>query len=181
MTAIIHAISKSLPGRVLAVLALGLGIAALCAQSALYDRLKSSLEDAQQRLLAKPLAFEHVLVFDVDEESMQRLDAGLGAWPYPRDVFARASAFLSARGARAVVYDILFSEARAGDEAQRSGSGGIAAGTAPRSRLSRATQRGSSTPRRRASEILAGPYAAPAALYARIGRARRGHQRSSGR
>jgi signal transduction histidine kinase/CheY-like chemotaxis protein/HPt (histidine-containing phosphotransfer) domain-containing protein len=105
-----------MPIRVLAVLALALGFASLCSQTALYSRVQGWLEDAQQRQFAEPLAFENTIVFDVDEESMQRLDAKVGAWPYPRDVYARAARFLAASGARAVAYDILFSEARPGDD-----------------------------------------------------------------
>jgi signal transduction histidine kinase/CheY-like chemotaxis protein/HPt (histidine-containing phosphotransfer) domain-containing protein len=105
-----------MPARLLAILALALSIAFLCAQTALYARVQWWLEDAQQRLFAEPLAYDHIVVFDVDEESMQRLDGELGAWPYPRDVYARTARFLSDQGARAVAYDILFAEARPGDE-----------------------------------------------------------------
>ena len=105
-----------LPIRLLAVAALALGIAFLCSQSALYVRFQGWLEDAQQRLFAEPLAYEHAVVFDVDEDSMQRLEAKLGAWPYTRDVYARVARFLAAHGARAVAYDILFVEARPGDD-----------------------------------------------------------------
>jgi signal transduction histidine kinase/CheY-like chemotaxis protein/HPt (histidine-containing phosphotransfer) domain-containing protein len=105
-----------MPVRLLTVLALALGLSFLCAQTALYARVQWWLEDAQQRLLAEPLAYEHIVVFDVDEESMQRLDGEIGAWPYARDVYARTARFLSAQGARAVAYDILFAEARPGDD-----------------------------------------------------------------
>jgi signal transduction histidine kinase/CheY-like chemotaxis protein len=92
-------------------------LAGLYAQTALFARLEWWSDDAQHRLTGAQLAFEHVVVFDVDEESMQRLDAELGAWPYARDVYARVARYLSAQGAEAVAYDILFSEARSGDEA----------------------------------------------------------------
>jgi len=106
----------ALPTRLLTVLALAVGFASLCSQATLYSNFQGWLEDAQQRMFGAPLAFEHVVVFDVDEESMQRLDAELGAWPYRRDVYARAARFLVAHGARAIAFDILFSEARPGDE-----------------------------------------------------------------
>ncbi|OFZ87695.1 MAG: hypothetical protein A2W21_14485 [Betaproteobacteria bacterium RBG_16_66_20] len=108
--------SAPMPIRLLTVLALALGFASLCSQTALYSRFQGWLEDAQQRLFAEPLAFEHAVVFDVDEESMQRLEGRVGAWPYPRDVYARTARFLAAQGARAIAYDILFSEARPGDD-----------------------------------------------------------------
>src|SRR3990172_3914952 len=91
ISGIIHAMCAPMPIRLLTVLALALGFASLCSQTALYSRFQGWLEDAQQRLFAEPLAFEHAVVFDVDEESMQRLEGRVGAWPYPRDVYARTA------------------------------------------------------------------------------------------
>ena len=105
-----------MPIRLFSTAALALGFAFLCSQSGLYARFQGWLEDAQQRLFAEPLAFDHAVVFDVDEASMQRLEAKLGAWPYTREVYAGVARFLSSHHARAVAYDILFAEARAGDE-----------------------------------------------------------------
>src|SRR5262245_16470366 len=93
-----------------------LALAALLSQSALYSRVAAWLEDAQQRAAGPVLPLDHVVVFDVDEESMQRLAPQLGPWPYPRDVYAEAMRYFAENGARAVVSDILFSEARGGDE-----------------------------------------------------------------
>lgn len=98
------------------VAAAALALAALLSQTTLYSRLTWWLEDAQQRAAGPTLPLDHVVVFDVDEESMQRLAPRLGAWPYPRDVYAEAQRYLSENGARAVVFDILFSEARGGDD-----------------------------------------------------------------
>src|SRR5262245_22514057 len=119
MSGIIHLIAKPFSGpagrRAGAALLLGLALAAAFAQMPLYARLQWWLGDAQQRLLAEPLPFEHVVAFDVDEESMQRLGGELGAWPYPRETYANAARYLAAKGARVIAYDILFSEARSGD------------------------------------------------------------------
>ena len=71
--------AAAMPIRLLSVLALALAFAGLCSQTALYSRIQGWLEDGQQRLFAKPLSFDNAIVFDVDEESMQRLEAGLGA------------------------------------------------------------------------------------------------------
>ncbi len=92
-----------------------LALVALYAQTPLFARLQWWFDDAQQALSARQLPMEHVIVFDIDEESMQRLDGELGAWPYARNVYASVARFLAANGARAVAYDILFSEAREGD------------------------------------------------------------------
>jgi len=93
-----------------------LALAALLSQTALYSRVAAWLEDAQQRAAGPALALDHVVVFDVDEESMQRLAPQLGPWPYSRDVYAEAMRYFAEHGARAVVFDILFSEPRSGDE-----------------------------------------------------------------
>jgi len=103
--------------RALWVAGAALLLAGLFSQTSLYPRLMWWLEDSQQRSLGVPLPLDHVVVIDVDEESMQRLEPQLGAWPYPRDVYAHAARFFAEQGARAVVFDILFSEAREGDDA----------------------------------------------------------------
>ena len=104
-------------GRLIGVAAAALLLAFVCAQTALYPRVSWWLEDSQQRRFGSTLPLDHVVVFDVDEESMQRLEPRLGAWPYPRTVYAQAMRYLAGHGARAVAFDILFSERRPGDEA----------------------------------------------------------------
>jgi signal transduction histidine kinase/CheY-like chemotaxis protein len=99
------------------VVAASLALAGLFSNTTLYPRLSWWLEDQQQRLFARQLPLDHVIVIDVDETSMQRLEPRTGPWPYRRDVYARAMRFFTENGARAVVFDILFSEAREGDQA----------------------------------------------------------------
>ncbi len=103
--------------RALAVAASGLVLGGLFAFTTLYPRLTWWVDDALQRALARPAGFDDVVVVDVDEASMQRLQPTLGAWPYARDVYGRTHAFLVRSGARAVAYDILFAEPRQGDDA----------------------------------------------------------------
>ncbi len=103
--------------RALPSIAGGLLLAALFSQGSLFTRLSWWVDDALQRRFAVELPMERVLAVDVDEASMQRLLPQLGAWPYARDVYAKAHRFLVASGARAVAYDILFAEPRAGDAA----------------------------------------------------------------
>lgn len=91
-------------------------LAALLSQTTLYSRVVWWLEDAQQRAAGRSLPLDHVVIFDVDEESMQRLAPRIGAWPYSREVYADTLRYFSENGARAVVFDILFSEARGGDD-----------------------------------------------------------------
>jgi signal transduction histidine kinase/FixJ family two-component response regulator len=135
--------------RALIVAAGGLLLAALFSQTTLYPRLTWWLDDALQRRLALALPMDRVVVVDVDEASMQRLAPRLGAWPYTRDVYARAHRFLAASGARAVAYDILFAEAREGDDA-------FAAALDARAVL--------------AAAALPYPHARPAEYHAQLGR-----------
>jgi len=103
--------------RGLIVAVIGLALAGLSAQTTLYPRVSWWVDDALQRRFASTLPLEHVAVVDVDEASMQRLQPRVGAWPYPRDVFAKVQRFLAASGARVVAYDIVFAESREGDDA----------------------------------------------------------------
>jgi signal transduction histidine kinase len=103
--------------RGLLVVLSGLALAALVSQTNLFPRLTWWVDDALQRRLAVALPLDHVAVVDVDEASMQQLQPRIGAWPYPRDVFAKAHRFLVGSGARVVAYDIVFAEPRDGDRA----------------------------------------------------------------
>ena len=103
--------------RALGVVAAALLLVGVFSQTTLYPRLIWWFEDSLQPLLGPSLPMDHIVAFDVDEESMQRLQPELGAWPYSRDVYARAARFLTDHGARAIAFDILFSEPRQGDDA----------------------------------------------------------------
>jgi len=135
--------------RALVVAAGGLLLAGLFSQTTLYPRLSWWLGDALQRRLAVALPMDRVVVVDVDEASMLRLAPRHGAWPYARDVYARAQRFLASSGARAVAYDILFAEGRDGDDA-------FAAALDARAVL--------------AAAALPYPYARPADYHAQLGR-----------
>ncbi len=112
-----HPASTRFLSHALGVVAAALLLVGLFSQTTLYPRLGWWFEDAAQRLLGSPLAMNRVLVVDVDEESMRRLEPQLGAWPFSRDVYARATRYLADHGARAIAFDVLFSENREGDDA----------------------------------------------------------------
>lgn len=97
----------------IAALALALGLVA----TPLGAAFDLTLGDQVARLVAQEQDFSDVVVIDVDEPSMANLSSQIGAWPYDRDIFALTNAYLLASGARAVAFDILFSEARRGDDA----------------------------------------------------------------
>jgi signal transduction histidine kinase len=103
--------------RALGVVTAALLLVGVLAQTTLYPRVLWWFDDSVQKLLNPALPMEHVLAVDVDDDSIRRLEPELGAWPYPRAVYARVARFLAGHGARAIAFDILFSESRAGDEA----------------------------------------------------------------
>ncbi len=85
--------------------------------SDVFRRVDYDLTDTHSRLLAPKVKFDQVVVVDVDEESMTQLRPKLGPWPYDREVYALVTDFLLRSGAKAVAYDVLFSDPRKGDEA----------------------------------------------------------------
>lgn len=93
-------------------------ITAAISQTIIYKQMDLSLAETIQRpLIAEEVYFSDTLVVDVDEESMARLVPEFGVWPYKRDIYALVTDYLKEAGAKTIVYDILFSEQREGDEA----------------------------------------------------------------
>jgi signal transduction histidine kinase/CheY-like chemotaxis protein len=103
--------------RNLLVATAALGLALLLAQTAIFHRLDLEMLDLQMRMLSPPQDMSGVVGIDVDEKSMDVLEGRLGAWPYDREVFALVTDFLHEAGATAIIYDIVFAEARKGDAA----------------------------------------------------------------
>lgn len=103
--------------KVLAATVAGLAIASLFALTTLYDRLNGWVHDSMQRALARPVNFDNVVVFDIDEASLGTLLQALGPWPYEHEVFAYVQRYLNRHGARAVAYDMLLGDEREGDQA----------------------------------------------------------------
>lgn len=52
-----------------------------------------------------------IVVVDIDEASLARMAPTFGRWPWPRDTLATALLFLERQGPKAIVWDILFSDA----------------------------------------------------------------------
>ena len=100
------------------ILAAGaLALAGLICMTPIGRDIDLKLDDALLSLSAPAGDFSDVVVVDVDEPSMARLQSQIGAWPYDRDIYALVTPYLLKAGARAVGYDILFSESRQGDDA----------------------------------------------------------------
>lgn len=56
---------------------------------------------------------QEVAIVGIDDTSLQRF----GSWPWDRSIFAQLQTALTSAGVRAIAYDVLFLEDRAGDEA----------------------------------------------------------------
>src|SRR5262249_10533530 len=68
----------------------GIGLAALFAQTTLYERLNNWLYDSLQRSLGQTTNLDSVVVFDVDEESLWRMSQSLGPFFKARGACGRA-------------------------------------------------------------------------------------------
>ncbi len=79
-------------------------------------RLVTLLSDAVLLLAPPPVALDKVLVLDLDESSIQQLRGSLGSWPYMRDAYVPLVEYLQRAGAEVVAFNMLFSDARPGDE-----------------------------------------------------------------
>jgi signal transduction histidine kinase/CheY-like chemotaxis protein len=97
--------------------AAGVGLAALFAQTTLFERLDNWLYDALQRSAGQTTSLESVVVFDVDEESLWRMSQTLGPSFNERELYARALRYLDQHGVRAVAFHTLFADERPGDDA----------------------------------------------------------------
>jgi signal transduction histidine kinase/HPt (histidine-containing phosphotransfer) domain-containing protein len=96
-----------------ATLAAGLLIALL----PINQWLSRPFMDAQARWAGAHQPVDEVLVIDIDDASLRMLQPRLGAWPYPRDVYALAIETLRDAGARVIAIDLLLSEPGPGDRA----------------------------------------------------------------
>lgn len=95
---------------------MALVLAALLARTSGYMHLSYIVQDNQQRLSSSPYHAKDALIVNIDEESLRKLQPYLGSWPYHRDVFALITRYLHDAGAKAIVYDVLFTDAREGDD-----------------------------------------------------------------
>jgi adenylate cyclase len=96
-----------LGGPVLAGLAATALVAVLqLASFPLLERIGLQVFDAYQRMSPRVEQQAPVRVVDIDEESIARL----GQWPWPRTDLARLNTVLTDSGAKAIAYDVVFSE-----------------------------------------------------------------------
>ncbi len=82
-------------------------------------RWQTALDDALLQQAGRPVALDEVLVLDIDEDAVRRLQPQLGDWPYRRDAYALLIGYLREAGVRAVAIDLVLADARDGDDALR--------------------------------------------------------------
>lgn len=67
--------------------------------------------DARHRFHASPSSHtKDILILDISEESIKRLEPVYGRWPWPRSVHGEVIKYLKEDGAKAIGFDIIFSE-----------------------------------------------------------------------
>jgi adenylate cyclase len=75
------------------------------------QRLENLLSDRIVRQQAQALeADPDIVVVDIDDASLERMQALAGSWPWPRSIHGELVAGLAAQKPRAIVFDLQFSE-----------------------------------------------------------------------
>jgi len=92
-------------GALAGLLALALGL------SGLARTAEMKLYDWRTRLAAAGRGAESIVLVNIDDDSLKRMEPLVGRWPWPRLVHATLIDYLAAGGAKAVLYDVLFAEA----------------------------------------------------------------------
>lgn len=93
------------------VLVLILLLLSLAPFTTVLQRLDFLWLDALTRLRAQQQAPDpELLVIDIDDYSLTAMAEQIGSWPWPRATHAGLIEWLNAQGARAIVFDIWFSE-----------------------------------------------------------------------
>jgi len=81
------------------------------------ERLELKTLDARFRLFPQPQrASKEVVIVEIDDKSLAEFRRHGVAWPWPRSHYARLVRLLARGGAKAIVFDELFSEPGAGDQ-----------------------------------------------------------------
>ncbi len=97
---------RTLPALAAAILALG--ILAFPFMRPLENRLLDSFVRTQAALLSPD---PDIVLVDIDEKSLAAMEKEAGRWPWPRVVYSDLVEGLEAQKPRAVVFDIMFTEA----------------------------------------------------------------------
>lgn len=97
-----------------ALIGAGIGLAAAIIAVAagafdFIDRIEDASYDIRVRRTAPALRDSSIVIVDINESSMNRLEPLLGRWPWPRLAHAAAIDYMKASGAKVIVYDVIFS------------------------------------------------------------------------
>lgn len=93
-----------------ALVAIAIGMNALW-EAVATDLKSRSLDFAVRARLSSPAPDPQIVILDIDERSLAQLSAAFGRWPWPRSVLAEAIATLEEQGARAIVLNVMMSDA----------------------------------------------------------------------
>lgn len=81
----------------------------------ILERMEFVSYDAETKLIrAHKEPPQNIKVILIDEASIKAMEGILGRWPWPREIWTDLLDFLSIGGARAVLFDILFTERQGG-------------------------------------------------------------------
>jgi CHASE2 domain-containing sensor protein len=69
---------------------------------------RSDYDLMMSKRITTPTPDPDIIILDIDERSLAKMNQDFGRWPWPRDVLAATLASLEQQGARAVIFDILF-------------------------------------------------------------------------
>ena len=87
------------------------GICFFMDQKGVFHHIEAKSVDARFKYSTQAMkANKDVVVLLIDEASLQAMEPLVGRWPWPRSIYGEILDFLSASGARAVLFDILFTE-----------------------------------------------------------------------
>ncbi len=106
--------TRSLPRRVATGCAIGAAAAALAwalGHTAFLGTVELKTYDYRVRLAADPsTARRDTVLVSIDDSSIRRLEEQVGRWPWPRMVHSYLIDYLHRAPAKAIVYDVLFTE-----------------------------------------------------------------------
>jgi CHASE2 domain-containing sensor protein len=80
--------------------------------SRVFDEFEYSMLDFRYRMRPVQSVSEDIVIIEIGDDSIEKL----GKWPFPRKYHALLVKALDAAGARTIIFDIFFSEAKEGDE-----------------------------------------------------------------
>ncbi len=85
-------------------------LAALLGLSPFAHTVEMKAYDWRVRRTATAATEDSIVLVNIDDDSVKRMDPLVGRWPWPRFIHAALIDYLAAGGAKAIVYDVLFAE-----------------------------------------------------------------------